>query len=113
MAHNSTLNYGGVTPAMAVFGILPRGFYDDEAAGLLASAGALQTDLTTFEKALRIRQMSLYQQFSKPLWRTEQHEPIAREHIDLTFPVWCQELQKLSFIVRSKVTLVGVVLQNF
>ena len=59
MAHNSTLNYGGVTPAMAVFGILPRGFYDDEAAGLLASAGALQTDLTTFEKALRIRQMSL------------------------------------------------------
>ena len=59
MAQNSTLNYGGVTPAMAVFGILLRGFYDDEAAGLLASAGALQTDLTTFEKALRVRQISL------------------------------------------------------
>ena len=29
MAHNSTLNYGGVTPAMAVFGILPRGFYNE------------------------------------------------------------------------------------
>lgn len=59
MAHNSTLNYGGVTPAMAVFGVLPRGFYDDESPGLMASAGALQTDLTTFEKAVRIRQMSL------------------------------------------------------
>eukprot|EP00438_Fugacium_kawagutii_P029807 Skav231475 [mRNA] locus=scaffold1100:530653:539709:- [translate_table: standard] len=59
MAHNSTLNYGGVTPAMAVFGVLPRGFYDDEASGIMASAGALQTDLTTFEKAVRIRQMSL------------------------------------------------------
>lgn len=59
MAHNSTLNYNGVTPAMAVFGVLPRGFYDDESNGILASAGALQTDLTTFEKALRIRQMSL------------------------------------------------------
>lgn len=59
MAHNSTLNYGGVTPAMAVFGILPRGFYDDEAPGLLAAAEALQSDLTTFEKAVRIRQMPL------------------------------------------------------
>ena len=59
MAHNSTLNYGGVTPAMAVFGILPRGFYDDESAGILSTAGALQSDLTVFEKALRIRQMSL------------------------------------------------------
>ena len=59
MAHNSTLNYGGVTPAMAVFGILPRGFYDDESVGIMASAGALQTDLTVFEKALRVRQLSL------------------------------------------------------
>ena len=59
MAHNSTLNYGGVTPAMAVFGILPRGFYNEESPGLMASAGALQTDLTTFEKAVRVRQLSL------------------------------------------------------
>ena len=59
MAHNSTLNYGGVTPAMAVLGILPRGFYDDESRGVLATAGALQTDLTVFERAVHIRQMSL------------------------------------------------------
>lgn len=59
MAQNCTLNYNGVTPAMAVFGVLPRGFYDDESPGVLAAAGALQTDLTVFEKALRIRQMSL------------------------------------------------------
>ena len=39
MAHNCTLNYGGVTPAMAVFGVLPRGFYNDESPGVLASAG--------------------------------------------------------------------------
>ena len=39
-----------VTPAMSVFGILPRGFYDDESVGIMASAGALQTDLTVFER---------------------------------------------------------------
>ena len=30
VAHNVTLNYGGATPCMSVFGILPRGFYDPE-----------------------------------------------------------------------------------
>jgi hypothetical protein len=28
MAHNQTINYGGATPSMSVFGILPCGFYD-------------------------------------------------------------------------------------
>ena len=59
MAHNSTLNYGGVTPAMAVFGILPRGFYNEESSGIMSVAGALQTDLGTFEKAVRMREISL------------------------------------------------------
>ena len=30
MAHNITLSYGGVTPAMAVYGTLPRVFYNPE-----------------------------------------------------------------------------------
>ena len=46
MSQNITLSYGGVTPTMAVFGTLPRGFYDTESRGLLNSTGAMQTDLT-------------------------------------------------------------------
>ena len=61
MAHNITLNYGGATPTMSVFGMLPRGFYDPESDGVLATMGALQTDVTPFEKAIRIRQTALAQ----------------------------------------------------
>ena len=61
MAHNITLSYGGVTPTMAVFGTLPRGFYDTESKGLLNATGAMQTDLTVFERAMRIRQTALAQ----------------------------------------------------
>ena len=61
MAHNITLSYGGVTPAMCVFGTLPRGFYEEDGRGILSTSGALQTDLTTFERALRIRQAALAQ----------------------------------------------------
>ena len=61
MAHNITLNYGGATPCMAVFGILPRGFYDPESAGVLSYTGAVETDVTPFERAIRIRQTALAQ----------------------------------------------------
>ena len=61
MAHNLTLNYGGVTPAMCVFGTLPRGFYESDGRGIMSATGALQTDLSTFERALRIRQAALAQ----------------------------------------------------
>ena len=61
MAQNITLSYGGVTPAMCVFGTLPRGFYEEDGRGILSTSGALQTDLTTFERALRIRQAALAQ----------------------------------------------------
>lgn len=61
MAHNLTLNYGGVTPAMCVFGALPRGFYESDGRGIMSTTGALQTDLSTFERALRIRQAALAQ----------------------------------------------------
>ena len=59
MSHNMSLNYGGVTPSMAVFGVIPRPFYQDDCSGVTAIAGALQTDVTPFEKALRIRQLAL------------------------------------------------------
>ncbi len=112
MAHNSTLNYGGVTPAMAVFGILPRGFYDDEAAGLLASAGALQTDLTTFEKALRIRQMSLSAvQQSIVEDRTARANRTRAHRLDTSSLV--PGTSEVEFYLRYRVTLVGVVPQNF
>lgn len=61
MAHNQTINYGGVTPCMSVFGTLPRGYYNTESPGVLSVAGALQTDLTVFERAVRIRQAALAQ----------------------------------------------------
>ena len=59
MAHNITLNYGGVTPSMSVFGVLPCGFYEEDTTGVLATAGALQTDLSVFARAMRIRQTAL------------------------------------------------------
>ena len=61
MAHNVTLNYGGATPCMSVFGILPRGFYDPESAGVLSYTGSVETDVTPFERAIRIRQTALAQ----------------------------------------------------
>ena len=61
MAHNITLNYGGATPSMAVFGMLPRGFYELDSDGIMTTTGALQTDVTPFERAIRIRQTALAQ----------------------------------------------------
>ena len=59
MSHNMSLNYGGATPSMAVFGVLPRPFYQEDGNSVIALSGALQTDITPFERALRIRQVSL------------------------------------------------------
>ena len=59
MSHNMSLNYGGATPSMAVFGVLPRPFYQEDHQGVVALSGALQTDITPFERALRIRQTAL------------------------------------------------------
>ena len=59
MAQNLSLNFGGVTPAMAVFGTLPRPFFDVASDNVMVDAGALQTDLSQFERALRIRQTSM------------------------------------------------------
>ena len=59
MSQNITLNYGGVTPAMAVFGVLPRPFYDHAADNIMSDAGALQTDISQFERALRVRQLAM------------------------------------------------------
>lgn len=59
MAQNLSLNFGGVTPAMAVLGVLPRPFFDVASENVMADAGALQTDLSQFERALRVRQVSM------------------------------------------------------
>ena len=59
MSHNLSLNYGGATPSMCVFGVIPRPFYQDDSSGVTAVVGALQTDVTPFERAIRIRQMAL------------------------------------------------------
>ena len=59
MAHNQSLNYNGATPSMAVFGVLPRPVYQEDTDNVVAMAGALQTDIMPFERALRIRQTSL------------------------------------------------------
>ena len=59
MSHNQSLNYNGATPSMAVFGVLPRPFYQEDSSNITSVAGVLQTDITPFEKALRIRQLSL------------------------------------------------------
>lgn len=61
MAHNITLNYGGVTPVMSVFGILPRGFYNPDSHGPMTTSGSLEKDVAVFERAIRIRQTALAQ----------------------------------------------------
>ena len=40
---------------------MPRGFYEVESDAILNSTGALQTDITVFERAIRIRQTALAQ----------------------------------------------------
>ena len=57
MAQNSTLNYGGYTPAMCVFGILPRGFMNVDEISLDVEGSDPTT--STFERAARLRQISL------------------------------------------------------
>ena len=57
MAQNSTLNYGGYTPSMCVFGVLPRGFMNVDDINL-AVEGSDPTN-STFERAARLRQIAL------------------------------------------------------
>ena len=59
MSHNLCLTYGGYTPSMAVFGVLPRSFYEFESTTLTAVQGATDRDLSVFESAMRLRQISL------------------------------------------------------
>ena len=61
MAQSITLSYKGITPAMAVCGTARRGSYDTESEGMLSYEGAGQTDISVFERALRIRQTALAQ----------------------------------------------------
>ena len=61
MAQNLTLSYGGVTPAMAVYGTMPREFYNPDSEHIKNTTGAEDTDLSVFERALRIRQTALAQ----------------------------------------------------
>jgi len=46
---------------MAVYGTMPREFYNPDSEHVMNTDGALETDLTVFERALRIRQTSLAQ----------------------------------------------------
>eukprot|EP00435_Cladocopium_sp_Y103_P007244 s1993_g2.t1 len=88
LAHNQTLNFGGATPSMNVFGILPRGFYDPETPGLLSTAGSLQKDVTVFECAMRIRQTALAQThqaiIEDRVARANRHRPHQLETDQLT-----------------------------
>ena len=88
MAHNQTLNYGGVTPCMSVFGILPRGFYDPESPGVLSMDGSTQRDVTVFERAMRIRQTALAQTqqaiIEDRVARANKHRPHQLETDQLT-----------------------------
>eukprot|EP00913_Durusdinium_trenchii_P027881 g26143.t1 len=57
MAHNLTLNVGGYSPSMMVFGILPRGYLDAEEVPL--SVASADLDQSPFERAVRLRQIAL------------------------------------------------------
>ena len=57
MAQNTTMSVGGYSPVTMLFGILPRGFMDPEAAlhGDIEEGAAE----STFERSLRLRQIAL------------------------------------------------------
>ena len=57
MAQNCTLNYGGYTPSMCVFGTLPRGFMNVDDINLAVEGSDPTT--STFERAARLRQIAL------------------------------------------------------
>ena len=102
MAQNSSLNYGGVTPAMPGFGNLPK--------GIMATAGALQADLTVFERAVCIRQMSLsaVQQAT-----VDDRTAIAIRTGSNRLDTWCLEQQKFNSILKFKEMLDGAALHFF
>ena len=58
MAQNITIEYGGVTPAMAAMAVHPRGFYEFEDATLTGVMGAAESSRDMFENALRARMAS-------------------------------------------------------
>ena len=58
-AQNASINLGGYTPHMMVMGTLPMPYYDMDAPGIQAFTGNDQTSPTVYEKALRLRQLSL------------------------------------------------------
>ena len=64
MAQNLTLEYGGVTPAMAAMGCHPRGFFEFEDATLTSVMGAGETSMDIFENIF-IRYMRLLRQTRK------------------------------------------------
>ena len=59
MCQNLLMTYGGYTPCVAVFGVLPRSFYEFESTTLTAVDGARERDPYIFESAMRLRQVSL------------------------------------------------------
>ena len=58
MAQNTTMNVGGYTPVMMVFGILPRGFLDPETE-VYGDVEQFSPDESTFERSLRLWQIAL------------------------------------------------------
>ena len=59
MAQNLVLEYGGVTPAMAVFGRHPRGFSEFEDNSTTFITGAADNSVELFEQALRLRSFAV------------------------------------------------------
>ena len=57
MAQNQTMNFGGYTPSMMLFGVLPRGYFDPEETPLAVSNQ--DAGHTNLEQAARLRQIAL------------------------------------------------------
>ena len=107
MAQNLTLSYGGVTPSMAVYGTMPREFYNPDSEHVMNTEGALETDLTVFERALRIRQTSLAQAQQAVIEDRVARASRTRPHTNWMLANLWPELQKLNFTGRSRMTKDG------
>ena len=58
MSQNLMMNFGGSTPAQALFGYTPRDYYDPSSDSIVSYKGALENSPDPYETTLRLRMMA-------------------------------------------------------
>ena len=105
MSHNISLNYGGATPSMCVFGMIPRPFYQDDGTGVTSVVGALQTDVTPLRPSVSDKWLCRWCRGRWP--RTGSLGPIGPARISSSLVRWYLESRGWIFTEKLRETLDG------